>query len=75
MLAYLVYNCQQKSYNIFVDNGKGGDNMEQINWVEIISNQAFPMVVTGYLLMRFDKKIDKLSDSIIALVEHQKMKS
>lgn len=31
---------------------------------EAISNYGFPVVLAGYLLMRFEKKIDKLERSI-----------
>ncbi|MFC4804784.1 YvrJ family protein [Filifactor villosus] len=32
-----------------------------------VSNYGFPIVVSFYLLMRFEKKMDKLTESIILL--------
>ncbi|MEK5183450.1 MULTISPECIES: YvrJ family protein [unclassified Paenibacillus] len=37
--------------------------------VQIIGNVGFPIGVTLYLLVRFEKKIDVLSDSILKLLE------
>jgi hypothetical protein len=34
-----------------------------------ISNFGFPVVVTGYLLLRFEKKIDKLEEAIEQLTQ------
>lgn len=32
-----------------------------------VSNYGFPIVVSFYLLMRFEKKMDKLTESIMVL--------
>jgi hypothetical protein len=34
-----------------------------------ISNNAFPIVITAYLLTRFEKRIDTLNASIIELLQ------
>ncbi|MBT2281208.1 YvrJ family protein [Priestia megaterium] len=36
--------------------------MEQ--WLNLIGNFGFPIVVTFYLLLRFEKKIDYLTEAI-----------
>ncbi|OKP96767.1 YvrJ family protein [Paenibacillus sp. P46E] len=38
-------------------------------WVQIIGNFGFPVGVTLYLLIRFEKKIDVLSDTINKLID------
>ncbi|MGM1046865.1 YvrJ protein family protein [Paenibacillus uliginis N3/975] len=37
--------------------------------ITAISNFGFPIVITGYLLIRFEKKIENLNDSIQALAQ------
>lgn len=39
--------------------------MEDI--INLISNLGFPIAVTAYLLVRFEKKLDTLNDSILKL--------
>ena len=34
-----------------------------------ISQVGFPIVLTGYLLVRFEKKLETLTESILKLVE------
>ncbi|WP_084165569.1 YvrJ family protein [Paenibacillus massiliensis] len=43
--------------------------MDDASWVQIIANMGFPIGVTLYLLLRFEKKIDVLSESIVNLIE------
>ncbi|MBJ7950111.1 YvrJ family protein [Bacillus cereus group sp. N24] len=38
-------------------------------WVSLIGNYGFPIALTIYLLIRFEKKLEKLTDSIIELKE------
>ena len=35
----------------------------------IISNLGFPIVVTGFLLLRFEKKIESLNSAFMELLE------
>ncbi|ASR49497.1 hypothetical protein B4V02_23820 [Paenibacillus kribbensis] len=39
------------------------------SWVQIIANVGFPIGVTFYLLIRFEKKIDVLSETMGNLIE------
>lgn len=42
-----------------------GENMNEINeWYNAIGNVGFPIVIAIYLLIRFEKKIDILRQSI-----------
>lgn len=34
-----------------------------------ISNFGFPIVITGFLLLRFEKKIESLNNTIIDLIQ------
>lgn len=34
------------------------------NWINLIANAGFPIAVATYLLVRFENKIDALSQSI-----------
>lgn len=34
-----------------------------------ISNLGFPVVLAGYLLLRFEKKIETLNDTIVSLLQ------
>ncbi|WP_084786605.1 YvrJ family protein [Bacillus tuaregi] len=44
--------------------------MGELNiWLEAIGNVGFPVLVTFYLLMRFEKKIDILTETIDKLIE------
>ena len=36
--------------------------MEQ--WISLVGNVGFPIVVAFYLLIRFERKIDNLTDAI-----------
>lgn len=38
-------------------------------WVTIVGNFGFPIFLTGYLLMRFEKKLDRLTSAILDLQE------
>ncbi|WP_240416635.1 YvrJ family protein [Paenibacillus periandrae] len=46
--------------------------MDEVQFISLvtssISNFGFPIVLTGYLLTRFEKRIDTLNASIIELV-------
>lgn len=43
---------------------------QQLNiWLSGISNLGFPVIITLYLLMRFEKKIDLLTEVINKLIE------
>lgn len=42
---------------------------EVTSWAQIIANVGFPIGVTLYLLLRFEKKIDVLSEMISKLIE------
>lgn len=39
------------------------------DWISFIGNYGFPIVITFYLLIRFESKIDKLTDAITKLTE------
>ncbi len=43
--------------------------MNETEWIPLISNMGFPIAITVYLLLRFEKKIDTLKESIDALVK------
>lgn len=38
--------------------------MEASDWIDLISNVGFPIVVTFYVLTRLEKKIDKLIEVV-----------
>ncbi|MFD0768955.1 YvrJ family protein [Bacillus sp. CGMCC 1.60114] len=38
-------------------------------WVSLIGNYGFPIALAIYLLIRFEKRIEKLTDSIDTLKE------
>lgn len=38
-------------------------------WVTAISNFGFPIVITGYLLLRLEAKMDKLTEAVNALTQ------
>ncbi|MDG4657781.1 YvrJ family protein [Ectobacillus antri] len=40
------------------------DAMQAKDWISMIANVGFPITLTLYLLLRFEKKIDGLSDVI-----------
>ncbi|MEK5183434.1 MULTISPECIES: YvrJ family protein [unclassified Paenibacillus] len=40
-----------------------------LSWSHLLGNAGFPIGVAFYLLMRFEKKINNLSDTILRLVE------
>ena len=47
------------------------------DFVSLISNLGFPIAVTAYLLVRFEKKLDTLNESILKLnnnIEYQNKK-
>lgn len=37
------------------------------NIIQLISNVGFPIVITGYLMLRFEGKLDNLNKSIVKL--------
>lgn len=39
------------------------------NWAMLLGNYGFPIVITGYLLLRFEKRIEILSNAIKELRE------
>lgn len=41
--------------------------MDQIDLVGLIANLGFPISITAYLLLRFEKKIIELSEAINGL--------
>jgi len=43
--------------------------MEGIDWINAISNVGFPIVITVYLFLRFEKKLENLKDSIDNLTD------
>ncbi|MEK4539173.1 YvrJ family protein [Peribacillus sp. FSL K6-1552] len=38
-------------------------------WVSLLGNFGFPIAITIYLFLRFEKKLEKLGDVIIQLAE------
>lgn len=38
-------------------------------WISLIGNFGFPIAITAYLFIRFEKKIDKLEAVIMGLCE------
>ncbi|WP_350344254.1 YvrJ family protein [Proteinivorax tanatarense] len=42
------------------------------NMVNIIGNFGFPIMITLYLLMRFEKKLDALTEAIVSLQKNSK---
>lgn len=38
-------------------------------WITLIGNFGFPIAITIYLFLRFEKKIEKLGDVIMQLAE------
>lgn len=46
-----------------------GEGQQFTYLLSAISQVGFPIVLTGYLLTRFEKKIDKLTESISQLIE------
>lgn len=43
--------------------------MDSTNLLTAISQVGFPIVLTGYLLMRFERKLEILTDTINKLTE------
>jgi hypothetical protein len=42
--------------------------MENVQlWTALLGNLGFPVVLAGYLLIRFEKKIESLTEAISAL--------
>ena len=47
--------------------------MEDIKeWLSLINNGAFPIVVVGYLFLRFEKKIETLNTNVLELLREMK---
>ncbi len=44
---------------------EGGDNMEQ--WLNMISDIGFPILVSFYLLHRVEVKLDAIHDALVSL--------
>ncbi|HHW39329.1 MAG TPA: YvrJ family protein [Bacillales bacterium] len=38
-------------------------------WIALLGNFGFPIAITVYLFLRFEKKLDNLGDVIMQLVE------
>ncbi|MMZ62987.1 YvrJ protein family protein [compost metagenome] len=51
------------------------DDSSFLKAIELIPNLGFPIVITTYLLLRFEKKIEKLSDAINELINVIKISS
>ena len=45
----------------------GGDIMEHIDLISLIGNTGFPIAITAYLLIRLEKQLTSLSNSINTL--------
>lgn len=43
--------------------------MEGIDWLNAIGNVGFPIGITVYLFLRFEKKLENLKDSIDHLTD------
>ncbi|MFD2670418.1 YvrJ family protein [Marinicrinis sediminis] len=43
--------------------------MDEIDFVNAIGNFGFPIMITIYLLIRFEKRIDYLNNSLIDLAQ------
>ncbi|MBR7554935.1 YvrJ family protein [Allobacillus sp. GCM10007491] len=43
--------------------------MELDNVIDLIGNIGFPIVITFYLLFRFERKIDELTETIAKLIK------
>lgn len=59
--------CLQLNKRVFslcaINDGKGGKpNMEE--WIQVVSEVGFPIVVTLYLLHRIESKLDTLNSTI-----------
>lgn len=39
------------------------------HWVALLGNFGFPIAITVYLFLRFEKKLEKLGDVIMQLAE------
>lgn len=48
--------------------------MEQLDWIGLIANFGFPIAITAYLLLRFEKKIIDLCEAINSLKEELQKK-
>ncbi|GIO35587.1 hypothetical protein J41TS12_04480 [Paenibacillus antibioticophila] len=49
--------------------------MEQTEWMGLIANLGFPIAITTYLLLRFEKKIIDLSEAINGLKDEIQKKT
>jgi len=38
-------------------------------FIKMVSNVGFPIAITGFLLLRFEKKIDRLNETITNILE------
>ena len=45
----------------------GGDIMEHLDLISLIGNTGFPIAITAYLLIRLEKQLTSLSNSINTL--------
>lgn len=45
----------------------GGDIMEHLDIISLIGNTGFPIAITAYLLIRLEKQLTSLSNSINTL--------
>lgn len=44
-------------------------SIEVTQWVALLGNFGFPIAITIYLFLRFEKKLEKLADVIMRLSE------
>lgn len=45
------------------------NEMNEIDWLNAVGNVGFPIVITIYLLYRFEKKLDSLTKGINELTK------
>ena len=46
----------------------GGDIMEHLDLISLIGNTGFPIAITAYLLIRLEKQLTSLSNSINTVI-------
>lgn len=76
VLTWIILFKMQFSFtNIINFSLKGGLDLEE--WISLVGNVGFPIVVAFYLLIRFEKKIDSLTEAInkmADIIEKEKRK-
>jgi hypothetical protein len=58
-----------KSRETIFQEKRGFQMQEYQTWITILGNFGFPVAVSIYLLMRFEKKIDSLASTMEVLTE------